>query len=616
MWAAFLVTLAFTLFSARVGATLYDADFYKRHLAEQDVYGFALGEFTTTAIDELRGKPPDFFSETLPENPIQAMGLSTADLVRSVNNVFPQEWTQAQVEGAIDGVIGYVSGDRDDLDVLIAFHERVPAASTELKPILSSDGVHGLVLELYAAREVDEAIEQGAAPLGAELERDDVVAAIDRSVPAEWLSPHVEAAIDEVAAYMSSQQDTLEIHVPLYERADTAIEEVNALYAGADLDDAQLAELVGFEIALRLPAVITMPFGVVLTRAEVAAAAAGGLPGPWLERQARLVIASAAPYVVGRVDSFSAHIPTVEGRAAALAAVESLVWARLESRLAALPACAAGETPFRAGAPAPNELPQCSPPGTASVSLLDMLDVEVAGDVERVVGVHFPGAVEYTQADLRRGMGGEDSRSVLSMDRLRILFSDGWTYTDSDLLEDWSGEEGDGVDNLRSILTDGWRITLAELDELTASEDGEAGASVVLEQIRSVPVGSAALTLVMALTLSAMLAAAGLLGGQGWRGRLAWASATLASASFVLLLASVVTIGPVLQSVLGELGADAAASAGSVTAELAADKSVDVAQSMARDFSGGLTLSCLWLFLASALAFGLSFWRAGAMRRS
>ena len=610
------MTLAFTLFSARVGATLYDADFYKRHLAEQDVYGFALGEFTTTAIDELRGKPPDFFSEILPENPIQAMGLSTTELVQSVNNVFPQEWAQAQVEGAIDGVIGYVSGDRDDLDVLIAFHERVPAASIELKPILSSDGVHGLVLELYAAREVDEALEHGAAPFGVDLKREDVVAAIDRSVPAEWLSPHVVAAIDEIAAYVSSQQDTLEIHVPLYERADAAIEELNALYAETDLDDAQLAELVGSEIAARLPAVVEMPFGVALAGAEVAEAAAAGLPSPWLERQARLVIASAAPYVVGSLDGFSAGIPTVEVRAAALESVESLVWVRLESRLAALPDCEVGETPFRTGAPAPNEMPKCLPPGASTAALLDSLDMDVAGDVERVVGVHFPSAVEYTRADLRRGMGGADSPSVLAMDRLRALFSDGWTYTESDLLEDWSGEEGDGVDNLRSILTDGWRITLDDLDGLTGAEDGEAGASVALRQIRALPVGSAALTLVMALALAAMLAAAGLLGGQGRRGRLAWASAMLASASFVLLLASVVTVGPVLQSAIGEVGADAAASAGSVTAELAADKSVDVAQSMARDFTRGLTLNCLWLFLAGALAFGLSFWRAGAMRRS
>ncbi len=605
--AVFLVLLAFTLFGSRVSATLYDAEFYKRHLAEQQVYGFVLGDLTTASIEELRSKPPDFFSIDLPDNPIDALGLPTTDLVRSLNVVFPRDWVQLQMEGAIDQVVGYLNGERDELDVHLAIDERVPTTSDELKSLIGRSRIHALVLEHYVAAEVDEALAQGAEPLGVRLDRDDVVAAIDGSVPEEWLSLHVNAAIDEVEAYMSSKQDSLRIHVPLYERADAAIEELNALYAGSSLDSGQLAEQIASELEAALPPRVQFSFGVSLTAAEVAGTVAPELSGPWLDEQARLVVAGAAPYIIGKTDDFSANISTVEGRKASLAAVEALVLERLEGRLDALRECGRGEMPFGASVPMRNELPRCSPQGTGTDALLDTIDVDVAGEVARLVGSDFPDSVEYTHEDLRRGMGGEASSSVLAMDRLRVLFSDGWTYTEADLLEDWTDEDGDAVDNLRTLLTDGWRLTQADLDDLASADDDSASASESLERVRSLPVGSAGLTLVAALVLVALLASAGLLGGQTWRGRIAWASGTLAVTSLLLLLVVTLSIGPVLDSAIGELKAQAAEDLGSPAARLGMNKTLDVVQSMGDDFVGGVARSSLWLFVIGAVAFGLTF---------
>ena len=601
--AVFLVLLAFALFGSRVSTTLYDPEFYKRHLAEQEVYGFVLDDLTSASIEELRGKPPDFFSILLPDNPIAALGLPTTDLVQSVNGVFPPDWVQEQLEGVIDQVVGYVNGDRDELDIRIAIHERVPAASDELKALLGSSRVHALVLEHYAAAEVDEAFEEGAAPLGAQLDREEVVAAIDGSVPEEWFSKHANAAIDEVAAYMSSRQDTLEIHVPLYERADAAVEELNALYAGASLDSGQLAELIASELEAGLPAVVDFPFGVSLTAVEVAdAVERAPSPDPLSEEQTREVVSSVAPYIVGSTDGFRANLSTTGGRDPALAAVEVLVWERLEARLVGLRRCASGEQPFRARYATANELPGCSPPGIDTESLLGMLEVDVAGDVERMVGRRFPGSVEYTQADMRWGMGGEESRSVLAMDRLRILFGDGWTYTDVDLREDWAGESSEGVEDLRSILSEGWSITLGDSDESQSGTDDGSDVTDVLDQLRSVPAG-----LVSVLVLAALLAAAGLLGGQSWRGRLAWASATLAVASILLFLVLVASVGPLLQTAIGEVKAEAVEELDSPTAVLGVEKALEVAQSMADEVLGGIVRNSLWLFVLGVVGIALSY---------
>ena len=107
--AAFLVLLAFALVGSRTSATLYSPDFYKRHLSEQEVYGFVLDDLTEASIEELRSKPPDIFSISLPDNPIDELGLSTTDLVKAFNEVFPPDWVQQQLEGVIDQVVGYLN---------------------------------------------------------------------------------------------------------------------------------------------------------------------------------------------------------------------------------------------------------------------------------------------------------------------------------------------------------------------------------------------------------------------------------------------------------------------------------------------------------------------------
>ena len=594
--AAFLVLLAFALLGARAGATLYEPDFYKRHLDEQDVYGFTLGDLAVAAIEELRSKPADFFSEGREDNPIEELDLSTTDLVNSINGAFPPEWVRGQTEEVVDQIIGYFNGERDDLDVRIAIDERVPAAAQELKSIAKSSRLYSLVLDDYVVPNMEEALEQGVPLFETPPGRDDVLASLGRTMPEEWFNEQVGEAIDEAAAYMSGQRDTMSIHVPLYERAEAAIAEVKVLYAESTLDSDQFVEEVASDLASGLPDLVEMPSGVSLTEAEVVEAARSGLSGPWLDEQVQVMVASVAPYMLGSTDGFQAQISTTDGRDSALAAVETLVWERIEERLAGLRRCAAGEQPFLAGVPMRDELPRCLPPGVDTKALLEMLDLDVTGDVERMVGGHFPDSVEYTDADLRLAAGGEDSQGVEAMGQLRMLFSEGWTYTEVDLQEDWAGESSERVEDLRSTLSDGWSITLSDSD-----------ANDVLERLRSLLARSTGLAIVLVLT--ALLVAAGLLGGQSWRGRLAWASATLAVASVLLLLVLVASVGTLLYTVLNEVRTDAVDDLDSPTAVLGVEKAVDVAGSMVDEIMGGLVRNTLGLFVVGVGGIALSFVR-------
>ena len=159
-------------------------------------------------------------------------------------------------------------------------------------------------------------------------------------------------------------------------------------------------------------------------------------------------------------------------------------------------------------------------------------------------------------------------------------------------------------------MSEGWSITLGDSDESQSGTDDGSDVTDVLDQLRSVPAG-----LVSVLVLAALLAAAGLLGGQSWRGRLAWASATLAVASILLFLVLVASVGPLLQTAIGEVKAEAVEELDSPTAVLGVEKALEVAQSMADEVLGGMARSSLWLFVLGSAAFGLTFLRGEFLSR-
>ena len=89
----------------------------------------------------------------------------------------------------------------------------------------------------------------------------------------------------------------------------------------------------------------------------------------------------------------------------------------------------------------------------------------------------------------------------------------------------------------------------------------------------------------------------------------------MAAPSLLLFLVTTLSIGPVLDSGIGQLKAEAAEDLGSETALLGMEKALALAQSLGDDFIGGMARSSLWLFVIGALAFGLAFIRREDLSR-
>ena len=604
---AFLVLFGFALVILRLGSTFQNPDFYKAHLADADVYSFVMVEVSTSGIDELRGKPADFYSDTLNENPLDAVGLSTADMVSSLNRALPPAWVQEQVERTIDQAGGYFAGDLVSFEVAVSIEERVPDATRELKALLRKSRMYDLVLNEVVSPEIDKALAGGVAlPFNAPLDRDELVAAVRRVVPEEWAKDQVDNALDEMAAYMVGDQETLTIHVPFDQRADVALEEAKRILVTADSSELIFDEVILPVLEANLPKSYDLPYGGVITDEEVIVAMRERLSPAWLEEQALSVLDRAGPYLIGRVDSFRAVIPTAEPQGVALAVVEDLTVSKLDAILNALPECTAGQSPFRSGAPSLDETPQCAPPGMDASELIKLWDVDLASAVDDafddVVGDRIPDELVYTEVDMRRAMGG--SGGLDALDKARELLSQGWTYTEADLLEDQPDGSDNSVDDLRTATSDGWTYTDADL-----REDMASGSFVSIEEFREQPARAQSLRFLVYVLLAALLALIGFLGGTNWWSRIAWAAATLGVASILTLVAFVLVVKPVVRGLIDELRVGAAEGMGSPTGLLLVEKAMEVAQAMADDFLSGIVRYSLVLFVFAAGVFALAIVR-------
>ena len=128
----FLLLLA-TLVLLQVNDTFLNPDYYPEELRKASIYEFVLGDLLTSALDEARALDAGKVSEELDENPLVTSGLSTEEIVSSVNRAIPPEWVQGQVEAALDEVTPYLVGEKDSFTVTVRAGAQVATMVDEVQ---------------------------------------------------------------------------------------------------------------------------------------------------------------------------------------------------------------------------------------------------------------------------------------------------------------------------------------------------------------------------------------------------------------------------------------------------------------------------------------------------
>ena len=536
--------LLLALVVAQINDTLLKPAFYIGVLDENDVYEFVLTDLAAAALEDRRAVEAAQPGDELEDTPLLASGLTTDRIVSGINRALPLAWLQETVEDVVEEFGGYITGRSDDFTLTLRADERVDVVAAEMKALLVEADASRLLYERVLIPRVGEWAEsrvREGLPLGVEVTSERFVSAFRAILPPESEQLRTEGMVDEVTPYLKGERGAFIISVRLTDRLEVAVAEINEILAETPAYGLVYAEIIAPRVAERQGGVVErLPFDVTVSPDEVVMALRAAARPAWVQAQAGRVRDAASRYIAGQVDSFEVKISLVENKDRAHRALTELAEGKAQGEIDRLPACRTVEQERAVRSGGPGSLPTCVPAGMARDRVLEELDIDIGTEVERFVLAQVPGAVSFSEVELRDALASMGASDTLKhLDEVRSAFKDSWTYTQDDLRADLArdGDESDfdTLQDVRSFLADGWTYTRADFAEDVDEESG-AGTMDDIDQARGLVAALRAYQwLLYALTV-VPLVAIGLLRGPGWLKRVKWGAVSL------MVCAGVITV--------------------------------------------------------------------------
>ena len=273
-----LVVLLFTLILLQVNGTFLDPNYYTEELAEANIYEFALNDLLTVALDEAREIDVEGFTldaashVSLDENPLVTSGLTTEQIVASVNRAIPPDWVQGLVEQSFDQFGKYITGERDDFEFSFSAGEQAAILVDEIMSLLRQADAYNLVYDELVIPEIEEAlVSRGGSlrqklPLGVDVSDEALVAAVRRIAPADWVQKQVEGIIEEVKPYFLGRRDTFAVRLEIGDRVEIALDEIKSLLREVDAYDLLYLEVVEPRLVEFIGESVELLFGVEIRK--------------------------------------------------------------------------------------------------------------------------------------------------------------------------------------------------------------------------------------------------------------------------------------------------------------------------------------------------------------
>jgi hypothetical protein len=138
------------------------------------------------------------------------------------------------------------------------------------------------------------------------LTTDEIVSALNRALPPEWVQDVVEQLLDEPGDYITGERDDFSVNLQAGDQVVTVVEEFKAITRNADAYNLVFEQVVtpAIEEALETD----LPFGVNVTADRVIEAVRRVIPPEWVQLNVEAALDEVTPYVVGEKDSFNVHI--------------------------------------------------------------------------------------------------------------------------------------------------------------------------------------------------------------------------------------------------------------------------------------------------------------------
>ena len=609
-----LALLLLALVFLQISGSFLNPGFYTKELRKADIYEFVLVDVATSALNEGRELDASELSDRLDENPLVTMGLSTEEIVASLNKAFPPDWVQSIAEDIIEGIGGYATKERDGFEVRVSAGDQVVIMVDEVKSLLRRANAYELLFEELVIPDVEDAVREKL-PFGIDLPAEQIITSVRRVVPPEWVQAQVEAALDEVTPYAVGDSDSFEIRVELRDRVVIALEEVKRLLREGEAYDVLYDEVIEPDLLARLGQGVAMRIGVVLPRDEVVSTLRQVAPPDWVQAQLEMVIDEAAPYFTGKTDDLAIKISLIDNKRDAREGILEKVRGAVKRTVDGLPQCASGQAAPQLTDGELLEVPDCRPPQVTADEIMRLLEPAIADEVDSTVLAAIPDEAVFTDATLRQTLQLARSEDTIGLiDDVRRLNREGWDYTDEELRQDVFERWGDDgvlrLDDARDFLSDAWVYTEADFrEDIADAGDGETlrdfdRARTNLGRVRT-------FKLVIYVPVILLLITIGFLGGRRWPSRFAWAAASLAVTAAIIFVVFGLLYGTIGESRIDDARADAIEEIDfsddfPLTERLLVDKAFDIAESVAGDFASGVATKSFILLIVGLIGLGLS----------
>ena len=302
----FFVALFATLLWTQVSNTVLHPQFVIEELREADVYEFALVDLLSSFVEEAKALDTSSLPMDVERNPLAASGLTTEEIVGSVNRAVPPSWARSVVEQTLEQVGGYLTGRRDRFSMTPRAGTRIVLLSGELEGLLRRGDAYGFAYDEMLDSWIERQVASAEVPDGFEIPAQRVSLAVRNTFPTWWTQRQFEAALEELASYMAGETDRLEIRVDLDERSSIALQEIKSLLRDIDAYDQVSEKLIVAEAEKAVTE--GPPLFIDLESARLVEAVRKTVTPKWLRTQTEHAIDEAGAYVIGESDAFEVRV--------------------------------------------------------------------------------------------------------------------------------------------------------------------------------------------------------------------------------------------------------------------------------------------------------------------
>ena len=534
-----------------INGMLDDADAY--NYVYDNIIGNLVGDLVEQGIEVDTGLDTGAPSVLRFEDPDQA-ALAITDLIETL---IQREYVQEKLEASLNSVLPYVLGETDEFTIDLEVQERVRSVPGAVRKVALDLELTERAIEDLLIPQMDQFVGKiSTQGLGIEFTTQEIETSARLVFEPEWLESQIFGAIDEVTPFFAGDSDTFNIVLRFDDRA-VIIGEIlkNKLIDEDTLYDLVFDQVIDPLIQQTVAQTTDIGFGISLTEQEVVDTFEIIAPRAWVSEQGEGVIDALIAYLVGETNSLEYTIELNDQKATATTALQDLGRAKLEETIETIPNCS---SPLDAVGAAQDlgslSIPRCIAGGQTTINLAlgsfgPIIDARVASFVEDQV----PNEIAYTRADIDAQVGG----SFDTLDEVRALISDGFSFSDRDLVMALAGGNdaqslADAEDNLR-ILADGILITEKNILDNLQGENLQ-----MFDDVRDYAGTALSVRWLLWVLLLIPLVVIALIGGRGWTGRLKWAGGVVAVCSLLVYggIAIAWSMNDIAQNYVPDYGAE------------------------------------------------------------